>query len=82
METNIIKIGNSKGVIIPSQLLKKVGAKSKIEMEIKEGGLFLKPVKKPREGWAEAAKAAHQEGEDQLLFPDVFEDETMEDWTW
>lgn len=84
MEVSIIKIGNSKGVIIPSRFLKKLGAQSKIKIEIeeREGGLFLKPVKKPREGWEKAAKAAHKEGEDQTLFPDVFDDEGMEDWTW
>ncbi|MEF8811580.1 MAG: AbrB/MazE/SpoVT family DNA-binding domain-containing protein [Bacteroidales bacterium] len=82
MEVSIIKIGNSKGVIIPSRFLKKIGAQSKVKMEEKEGGLFLKPIRKPREGWEEAAKAAHKEGEEEMLFPDVFDDEEMEDWTW
>jgi len=86
MEVSIIKIGNSKGVIIPARFLKKLGAQSKVEikveMEEREGGLFLKPIKKPREGWEKAAKAAHKEGEDEMLFPDVFDDEETEDWTW
>ncbi len=34
----------------------------------------------PREGWAAAAKQAHDDGEDKLMAADVFEDETMEDW--
>ena len=29
----------------------------------------------PRQGWAEAAKRAHENGDDELLIPDVFEDE-------
>lgn len=82
MEVSIIKIGNSKGVIIPARFLKKLGAQSKVEMEEREGGLFLKPIKKPREGWEKAAKAAHKEGEDEILYPDVFDDEETEDWTW
>lgn len=82
MEVSIIKIGNSKGVIIPARFLKKLGAQSKVEMEEREGGLFLKPIKKPREGWEKAAKAAHKEGEDEMLYPDVFDDEETEDWTW
>lgn len=36
----------------------------------------------PREGWAEAAKKAHEEGQDQLLVDDVFADESMEEWQW
>ncbi|KAB5160892.1 AbrB/MazE/SpoVT family DNA-binding domain-containing protein, partial [Bacteroides thetaiotaomicron] len=29
-----------------------------------------------------AAKRAHENGDDELLIPDVFEDEKFEDWTW
>lgn len=36
----------------------------------------------PRQGWEEDAKRLHAEGGDELLIPDVFEDETFEDWTW
>lgn len=35
-----------------------------------------------RAGWAIAAKQAHADGEDKLIAADVFEDETMEEWTW
>lgn len=28
------------------------------------------------------AKRAHENGDDELLIPDVFEDEKFEDWTW
>lgn len=35
-----------------------------------------------RQGWAEAARRAHEAGDDTLLLPDVFEDETLEDWIW
>ncbi|EDG5295803.1 AbrB/MazE/SpoVT family DNA-binding domain-containing protein, partial [Salmonella enterica subsp. enterica serovar Bovismorbificans] len=27
-------------------------------------------------------KRAHENGDDELLIPDVFEDEKFEDWTW
>jgi antitoxin MazE len=82
MEANIIKIGNSKGVIIPAAFLRKVGAVEKIEIQLRDDGLFIKPLHKPREGWEAAAKKAHQEKDDTFLIPDVFEDETMEEWTW
>ena len=36
----------------------------------------------PREGWAAAAKQAHEEGTDKLLIDEVFAEETMEDWQW
>ena len=36
----------------------------------------------PRDGWAAAARQAHEDGEDKLMVADVFEDEKMEDWKW
>lgn len=50
--------------------------KSLVVAQRKETGLA------PREGWAAAAKQAHDDGEDKLMAADVFEDETMEDWKW
>lgn len=42
--------------------------------------IVIKP--KARAGWAAAAKKAHEEHADELLMPDVFADETMEDIQW
>lgn len=36
------------------------------------------PRRRPREGWSEAFKEMHQNGDDELLMPDVFEDEFPE----
>ena len=84
METKIIKIGNSKGVIIPSHLLKKIGSQSKIEIEEKEGGLFLKPAKKPREGWDKAFSDAIKKGQEpeEDYFEGMSNDFDQEEWTW
>lgn len=84
MEASIIKIGNSKGVIIPSRFLKKIGMQSKVEIEEIEGGLFLKPVKKPREGWekifSDAIKKGQEPEEDH--FEGINNDFDQEEWTW
>lgn len=36
-----------------------------------------KKVYPPRKGWSEAFKEMHEAGEDELLIPDVFEDESF-----
>lgn len=43
METTVIRIGNSKGIIIPAAILKRMGAKegSKVKLEENETGLTL-----------------------------------------
>jgi len=40
--------------------------------------IILRPVKKAREGWDEAFRSMRENGDDQLLIPDIFEEETFE----
>ena len=82
MVTNIIQIGNSKGIILPSEILKQLRLSLKSAVNVSLDGTNIVIKAQPRQGWAEAAKRLHAEGGDELLIPDVFEDETFEDWTW
>jgi antitoxin MazE len=83
METNIITIGNSKGIIIPSKLLKIAGFKSIVNLEINEGKLVISPSKKVREGWEELIKMEiDKNGQPNSLIPDFFDDEQENDWKW
>ncbi len=84
METKLIKVGNSKGVIIPSKILKLVGLKEKISITVEENKIILAPVEKsPRNGWEEtiAAEVA-KDGPPEKLFPDDLDDPQIEEWTW
>lgn len=78
----IISVGNSKGIILPSEILKqlRLSLKSTVSVSLDGNNIVIKA--QPRQGWAEAAKRAHENGDDELLIPDVFEDEKFEDWTW
>jgi antitoxin MazE len=83
METNIITIGNSKGIIIPSKLLKIAGFDSVVDLEISEGKLVISPSRKVREGWEKLIKAeVEKNGHPSSLIPDFFEDEQENDWQW
>lgn len=83
METNIIAIGNSKGIIIPSKLLKAVGFQSNVNIEVQEGKLIITPSGKTREGWADLIKKEIEtNGQQNRLIPDFFEDEQDNDWQW
>lgn len=35
-----------------------------------------------RKGWAAAAQRQHANGYDKLADPDIFADESLEEWTW
>lgn len=55
MQVKIIKIGSSKGIRIPSKVLKELGNPDELKMNLTDYGLFLKPIKKEtRSGWRDA----------------------------
>lgn len=59
-------------------ILETYGIQDKVELIPKEGYLILKPVRKPREGWEASFKMMHEDGDDDLLIDDVFEDEDLD----
>ncbi|MDE3743996.1 AbrB/MazE/SpoVT family DNA-binding domain-containing protein [Maribacter polysaccharolyticus] len=83
MEANIIKVGNSKGIIIPSKFLKLIGLSNKVSIDVKDNKLIIGPVEKNiRQNWNTLFAKANSKDDRDILIPDVFEDESFEDWTW
>ena len=80
METAIIKIGNSKGLRLSKTILEKYNIKDKVEMILEKGHIVLKPIDNPRKNWEDAFEKMRKNNDDQLLFNDVFDDESMEEW--
>ena len=80
MELSIIKIGNSKGIRLKKSILDRYNIKDKVELILERGRIILKPVSKPRQGWEDAFRTMQYNQEDNLLIPDVFEDEMDEEW--
>ena len=68
---------NKKEVI---KLIEKYNIKDKVELILEKGYIILKPISKPRKDWEQAFKKMNENGDDQLLFNDVFENENLEEW--
>lgn len=80
MELSIINIGNSKGIRLSKTILEKYNIQDKIELILEKGFIVLKPKAEPRKDWEKAFQEMHKNGDDQLLFDDVFDDENFEEW--
>lgn len=79
----IIKIGNSKGLIIPQKMLKALGTQHKVMIETREGGLFISPIDETRKGWVESFKNATCDLESSKdLFDEIENDFDKEERTW
>ena len=77
MKTNIVQIGNSRGVRIPKAFLEQLKFEESVEFEILPEGLLLRPVFSsdesdvPRAGWDEMFRMAlAEEGDDAEEFAD------------
>jgi len=81
MEISVIQIGNSKGVRLNKTLIEKYNIKDKVELILEKGQIIIKPISSPRKGWEKAFKEMNENGDDQLLFNDVFENENLEEWS-
>ena len=83
MKSSIRKIGNSKGIILPQSFLKECFIDDEVDIEVKDNQIVITaPVEAKRQGWEEAFKKMAQNGDDQLVIPDVFDDEDIADWKW
>lgn len=80
MEVSIISIGNSKGLRLSKTVLEKYNIRDKVELVLEKGYIIIKPIAQARKDWEEAFKTMHEEGDDQLLLEDVFEEENFDDW--
>lgn len=80
MDLSIIAVGNSKGIRLPKTLLEKYNITDKVELILEKGYIILKPKSEPRKGWEKSFKKMHENGDDNLLINDFFEDENLEEW--
>ena len=80
MELQIVQIGNSKGLRLSKTLIEKYNFTDKVEILLEKDYLIIKPIPKPRKGWGDLFKLMNENGDDQLLFDDAFEDENHEKW--
>lgn len=76
MKTNLVKIGNSKGVILPQSFLDECFIDDEVSIELIGNRIFVSaPDSIKRKGWERAFKEMAANGDDRLVIPDIFEDE-------
>ena len=80
--TQIVKIGNSRGVRIPKVLLDQLDLGPEVEIAVQGNQLVIRPASRPRDGWDEQFRAMAERGEDQLLDKPAPTAWDQTEWTW
>ena len=80
--TRIVRIGNSQGIRVPRTLLEQAELPEEVELYAQPGRLIVRAARRPRTGWAEAARAMHDRGDDVLLDTPTSTRFEQDDWGW
>jgi antitoxin MazE len=83
MRTELVRIGNSRGIRIPKPFIEQCGFGETVEVRIESDCLIVSPERRPRQGWGEAFRVSGHAAQDELLLgsaePNEFD---REEWRW
>ena len=78
----IVRIGNSRGIRLPKALLEEAQLPDEVELQAEPGRVVVRALRRPRDGWADAAVQMHERGDDRLLDTPGKTRFDLEDWAW
>lgn len=52
----VVRVGNSRGLRIPKKILDAIGAPTRVEVDVQDGILIIRPITIARLGWDDAAR--------------------------
>ena len=58
MKTELVRIGNSRGVRIPKPLIEQCGLTKTVELRVADDCLIISPARQPRQDWDDAFLAS------------------------
>lgn len=83
MKTELIRIGNSRGIRIPKPLIEQCGLGDVVDLRVENARLIVSQQSRPRDGWTEAFQAAGATTGDELLLENTPANEfDSREWKW
>lgn len=84
MIVKVQKFGNSKGIILPKQIMAMCSIEEQVSISVEDNHIVISPVNEPRAGWELQFKAAIAQGEkpEKDFSEGVGNDFDKDEWTW
>ena len=82
MKARLVQIGNSRGIWLPKTVLAEAQLEEEVELKAEPGCIVIRSARRPRAGWAEAARQMRERKEDRLLEPPTSTRFDREEWEW
>jgi antitoxin MazE len=81
-KARIVRIGNSRGIRVPKILLDQAQLPDEVELHAEPGRLVVQGARRPRMGWAEAARQMARQRHDDLLDEPTATGFDRDEWEW
>jgi len=84
MIVKVQRIGNSKGIILPKQIMKMCSIQEEVSISVEDNHIIITSADKPRAKWEEQFKAAIAKGDKpEKDFSEGMENDfDKNEWTW
>jgi len=83
MKTELVRIGNSRGVRIPKPFIEQCGLGETVELRVAKDCLIISPGRLPRQGWDAAFLACSNSAHDELMLEVAGSNEfDHKEWHW
>ena len=82
VRTQIIRVGNSRGIRLPKLLIDQAKLDSEVEISVRPEGLMIKNARNARDGWDEQFRRMAARGDDRLLDPPTVTQWDQTEWKW
>jgi len=82
MITQLIKVGNSRGVRIPKPLIQETGLTKEVTIRVEGESIIISPVRSVRNGWGDAFNMMHENNDDILIDKNIRSNWDDQEWEW
>jgi antitoxin MazE len=83
MKVRLVRIGRSRALRLPKRIIEKCGFGDTVDLRVVDGCVIIAPVRRPREGWEDAFRAAGSSDTDELLMDGIGDNRfDREEWEW
>ncbi|HWF91379.1 MAG TPA: hypothetical protein VN684_03790 [Terriglobales bacterium] len=83
MKTDLIRIGNSRGIRIPKPLIEQCGFGDQVTLRVENECIIISTQGRPREDWEGRFRAAASSADDELLLESAGGNQfDRKDWQW
>jgi len=83
MKTELIRIGNSRGIRIPKPMIEQCGLEGQVDLRVERNHVVISAARSPRQGWEEQFQPPGQRHSDEILLKEELENEfDHKEWRW